>query len=259
MDSPPEGLEGVSAHLAEVAHTLEVLRGRLHADTPAAVVEAVVRETVDKVDDTRWASITVLRHGRFTSLAATGETARRTDALQYEVEAGPCVDAVLDGSVHICQDLAHDPRWPAFGTRAAGELGVRGVLSYRLNLVGEPEVVAALNCYSAVPHAFSEEALWAGTMLATHCSLAVSVALSQQRSEHLERAVRSNREIGTAVGVLMAQHKVTREQAFDLLRLASQDTNRKLAEIATEVVDTGVLPLPRRPGGRPRSGPASSA
>lgn len=250
MDSPPAGLEGAGGHLAEVAHTLEVLRGRLHADTPAAVVEAVVRETVDKVDDTRWASITVLRSGRFNSLAATAETARRADAIQHEAASGPCVDAALDGSVHICQDLASDPRWPVFGSRAVDELGVRSVLSYRLNLVGEPQVLAALNCYSGTPHSFDEEALWAGTMLATHCSLAVSVALSRDRAEHLERAVRSNREIGTAVGVLMAQHKVTREQAFDLLRLASQDANRKLAEIATEVVDTGVLPLPRRPGRR---------
>lgn len=122
-------------------------------------------------------------------------------------------------------------------------------------------MVAALNCYTDTPHALGVEALWMGTMLATHSSLAVSVALSQDRAENLEKAVRSNREIGTAVGVLMAQHRVTREQAFDLLRLASQDTNRKLAEVATEVADTGALPLSRRPPGpgRPDRGPASPA
>ena len=42
----------------------------------------------------------------------------------------------------------------------------------------------------------------------------------------------------------MNQHKITRDQAFDLLRIASQHGHRKLAEIATEVADTGVLELP---------------
>ena len=48
-----------------------------------------------------------------------------------------------------------------------------------------------------------------------------------------------------AIGVLMSVHKVTRQQAFDLLRIASQQTHRKLVDIATEVGDTGSLSLPR--------------
>lgn len=47
----------------------------------------------------------------------------------------------------------------------------------------------------------------------------------------------------------MTQHKISREQAFDLLRLASQHTHRKLAEIAYDVADTGALPLPVEPSG----------
>ncbi len=47
-----------------------------------------------------------------------------------------------------------------------------------------------------------------------------------------------------AMGVVMATYKVTRDQAFDLLRVASQNSNRKLADIATEVIDTGALSLP---------------
>jgi hypothetical protein len=51
------------------------------------------------------------------------------------------------------------------------------------------------------------------------------------------------------MGVLMAMWKVSPDEAFGLLRLASQDTNRKLADIAEEVIETGVLPLPHRPHG----------
>jgi AmiR/NasT family two-component response regulator len=54
----------------------------------------------------------------------------------------------------------------------------------------------------------------------------------------------TNREIGIAMGVLMNAHKITRQQAFDLLRIVSQHTHRKLYEIARDVADTGALDLP---------------
>ena len=79
-------------------------------------------------------------------------------------------------------------------------------------------------------------------LLATHGALAVGKAAAQAKVRNLNRALQTSREIGMAMGIIMALHKVTREQAFDLLRVASQQLHRKLAEIATEVVDTGALP-----------------
>jgi hypothetical protein len=161
--------------------------------------------------------------------------------------SGPCVDTVLEDSVHCSGDLAHDARWPVYGARVAEELGVRSVLAYRLTLVPDPDLIAGLNLYSDVTGVFDEQTQWAGTLLATHAAWAVSMELTQERAANLEAALRSNREIGTAIGVLMAQHKLTREQAHELLRVASQDSNRKMAELATEVVETGELRMPRRP------------
>ena len=63
-----------------------------------------------------------------------------------------------------------------------------------------------------------------------------------------------------AMGVLMATHKVTDDDAFTLLRIASQNTNRKLLDIADGVIETGALELPppatsrTRPGLRPAPG-----
>ena len=76
----------------------------------------------------------------------------------------------------------------------------------------------------------------------------LSETIARDRAENLRHALESNREIGVAVGVLMHQHRITREQAFDLLRVASQDTNRKLADVAADVADTGVLTIRRRAG-----------
>lgn len=71
--------------------------------------------------------------------------------------------------------------------------------------------------------------------------LALAVEQAACRATNLETALASNREIGQAIGVLMATHKLTSEQAFGLLRVASQNSNRKLRDIAEDVVQTGVL------------------
>jgi hypothetical protein len=235
------------AGLAEIADAVMGLGEQLRDAASDTLVEAVLEYAVQTLPGVRWASITTLRQGKFRTLATTGETACSADALQYELGGGPCVDTVLEDSVHCSPDLTHDPRWPVYGARVAAELGVRSALAYRLTLVPDPELIAGLNLYSDVTGAFDAHTQWAGTLLATHAAWAVSLEMTRQRAENLEAALRSNREIGTAIGVLMAQHKLTRDQAHELLRVASQDSNRKMAELATEVVETGELSMPRRP------------
>lgn len=64
---------------------------------------------------------------------------------------------------------------------------------------------------------------------------------AETRIANLERALQSNRRIGMALGVLMARHQLTEQQAFDVLRLQSSRRNVKLAELAEQVVYTGGL------------------
>lgn len=72
-----------------------------------------------------------------------------------------------------------------------------------------------------------------------------------QGFETLERALDSNRDIGVAMGIPMTRHPVTQEQAFDLLRLASQHGHRKLVEVAQDVITAGDLAVPHAAAGRP--------
>ncbi|MGX7678090.1 ANTAR domain-containing protein [Jatrophihabitans sp. DSM 45814] len=67
---------------------------------------------------------------------------------------------------------------------------------------------------------------------------------AEARIDNLDRALTSNREIGIAVGILMAAHRFTAEQAFDLLRRVSQHTHRKVREVALDVAEAGSLELP---------------
>ena len=58
----------------------------------------------------------------------------------------------------------------------------------------------------------------------------------------LRQALQSNRTIGTAVGIVMSRYELDRERAFQVLVRTSQQSNRKLHDIATDVVRAGSLP-----------------
>jgi len=217
------------------------------------LLDAVVRRAAGLVGASEWASITTLRGQVLRTLVASHPNAERADVLQYELRSGPCVDAAVDDAVYVTNEIRRDERWPEYGRRVQEELGVHSVLAFRLQLLGDDTTAAALNIYSTSPYAFGDEALRDGTLLATQCALLVSAHLANDRAENLLHALDSNREIGVAMGVLMHRHQVNREQAFAMLRMASQDANRKLHDIATHVADTGELPFRRlrRSGGAP--------
>ncbi len=68
--------------------------------------------------------------------------------------------------------------------------------------------------------------------------------LQRQRVEQLEQALRTSRTIGAAIGIIMASRSASQDEAFALLRSASQRSNRKLRDLADEVVQAGSLPSP---------------
>jgi AmiR/NasT family two-component response regulator len=119
---------------------------------------------------------------------------------------------------------------------------MHSILSIRLTLDNDAHM-AGLNLYSRRSHAFDEDAENVAQLLATHAGAVVSRQLARDKVTNLEVALASNREIGVAMGVLMTTYKITRDEAFDLLRIASQNGHRKLREIAIEVGDTGTLAI----------------
>jgi AmiR/NasT family two-component response regulator len=81
--------------------------------------------------------------------------------------------------------------------------------------------------------------------LRVHGELAMQRGLrlerAQQTAEHLEMALHTNRSIGIAMGILMARHGVTSEEAFLMLRRRSTTTNTKLRQVAEGVLAAGDL------------------
>jgi GAF domain-containing protein len=117
-------------------------------------------------------------------------------------------------------------------------------MSHRLFLE-EDDILGALNLYSSKPAAFAEQSLSVLDHLATHSAIALAKAGARDEAAQLRCALESNRRIGVAIGIIMATYKTTETQGFDLLRIASQHSHRKLRDIADDVITTGELDLPR--------------
>lgn len=81
-----------------------------------------------------------------------------------------------------------------------------------------------------------------GTQRSRVQELADELASARAKAANLEVALHTARQIGIAIGILMARHGLTEDQAFDALRTASQRSQVKLRDIAARVVLTGMLP-----------------
>jgi hypothetical protein len=128
-----------------------------------------------------------------------------------------------------------DRRWPRFAASAA-ELGALSSLSFQLFVEGGN--LGALNLYARMPRAFGEESEDVGLVFAAHAA----VALSGARSEHHLLAALGRRDlIGQAKGILMERYRLTANEAFNVLTNVSQQTNRKLFDIAAELAETGTM------------------
>lgn len=79
------------------------------------------------------------------------------------------------------------------------------------------------------------------TVFCAHAAIALDRAALLTQVENLQLAVGSNRDIGAAVGVLMTRQQLTYSEGLTRLKVASQNANRKLRDVAAEVLHTGQL------------------
>lgn len=181
------------------------------------------------------ASLMLLRNGRADTVAATDEVAQQVDELERKHQDGPCIDALSVEVPQVDPDLTDGSQWPELAREIVATTPVRGAAGFRI-VIGD-EKVGALNLFSDHPGVLTDESAHQGIILASFASVAIAAAQSREKAESLTRGLHSNREIGKAVGLMMAFHKISDEAAFDILRKASQDMNLKLTEVARQIVD----------------------
>jgi GAF domain-containing protein len=134
-------------------------------------------------------------------------------------------------------DTASDTRWPEFAAAALSR-GIRATLSVPLAARGES--IGALNLYAENAGVFTGAHEKAVAVFAGQASIALANAQvywdARELSENLSEAIKTREVISQAVGILMVTGGRTPDDAFQILANASQRENRKVRDIAAEVV-----------------------
>jgi GAF domain-containing protein len=187
-------------------------------------------------------SVSLVNKDKATTVVSTGAVATALDERQYDDGTGPCVDAAQAGVVALIPDMRKESRWPSF-TAAAVDHGMLSSLSTPIPL--QQYANAALNMYGAQPQAFDDEAVALAESFASYAGVALAnmhlYESTRTLAEQLQTAMESRAVIEQAKGVLMGQRRCTAEEAFDILVKLSQQSNRKLREVAQALVDSARL------------------
>ena len=183
-------------------------------------------------------SVTLLRDGAPRTAAATSERAMEIDQWEYDHDSGPCIDALRDGLEHYVADRGDATGYAGFAD-VVERTGTGSILG--VPLVAGGMVVGALNAYADGERGFDDEP---GRELIRYVALQAATTVHNVRiydatrtlARQMEEAMASRATIEQAKGVLAAQTGCTPEDAFGLLRAASQRENVKLRDVAERIV-----------------------
>ena len=202
-----------------------------------ASLTRIIEVVVDEIPGAEYAGVTIVDDKSMVTYAPSDELVRRVDLAQYDAKEGPCLTAAEPGAptTVVVQDLQIDDRWPEFARRAVA-LGIRSMKCF--HLFTEQHAVGALNLYARQPRAFEGPADPVGDLIAAH---AAATMATHRMVANLQQAINTRDVIGQAKGILMERHRINADQAFQLLIALSQQSHRKLREVAEELTLAGAV------------------
>jgi len=238
-DGPEAGQDAAAELSGTISKTVEAL---FSEGSIADTLHQLVALAVATVEGCDYAGIFVAERGEVSTPYSTDPLVVELDAIQRTSGEGPCLAAMAQDGVFYAEDLGDDPRWPIFGPSAVAA-GVRSLLAVPLPVNGDP---GALNLYARYPQAFGVIDRGRASLLAAMAGMAFQSARThedeERRAANLQAALITREMIGQAQGILMERERITPDQAFDILRRASQHLNVKLRDVAQSLVDTGERP-----------------
>jgi transcriptional regulator with GAF, ATPase, and Fis domain len=213
-------------------------RSALENESFNSTLQSVVDLACAGVRGCSMAGITLLdRSGPLTAVA-TSLTAAAVDAIQYRVNAGPCLDSYRRQVINRIDSTDTDERWPEFALNAAAA-GVHSTLSFPLVVNGDG--IGALNLYAADQSAFDERDERAGAVFATHAAVTLANARAFWRTDDLRRSLETALEtrgiVDQAKGIVMARDRCNANDAFDSIRREAQRGNFTVQHLAQQIVD----------------------
>jgi ANTAR domain-containing protein/GAF domain-containing protein len=177
--------------------------------------------------------------GELHVFASSSEQTRLLELLQVEADVGPCLEAYRTGRPVLVADLEGDAaRWPAFAERAT-EYGFNAVTALPLRL--RVERVGALNLFRRGAGRMETADIGVAQALADVATIGILhqrvLSHSELVNQQLQTALNTRLIIEQAKGVLAERGTIDMDRAFNLLRGHARNTNRRLADLARDVVN----------------------
>ncbi|MBM0203133.1 ANTAR domain-containing protein [Micromonospora sp. STR1s_5] len=220
---------------------VELGRVRLDESNLDDMLRRIAELAKEGIDGAKEVSVTLVRGQANWTVAFTADLARELDEWQYSHQRGPCLDASASGDTISVPDTAAEQRWPAWAARARAA-GVGSSLSIGLPI--QRSVVGGLNVYGASADAFDPSSIATARGFAAYAAVALANAHLYENAATLaaqmQEAMRNRAVIEQAKGIIMGARRSSPEEAFALLSKISQDTNRKVHDVAAALVDQAV-------------------
>ena len=194
--------------------------------------------------------VTLRRDHEIATVVSSDAFAMQLDEIQYGHGQGPCLQALQTGERVVVTDLTTEQRWSDYRIRAL-VAGHRSSVSLPLTINGA--TVGAVNLYSRVVNCIDEAGIERAEAFTLQAATALTLVLRHAEQTALEdqlrEALSTRTVIDQALGMVMAQRQIGSTEAFAILREASQNGNRKLGDMATELIETmsGQPAQPARP------------
>jgi GAF domain-containing protein len=210
---------------------------------PVARLQRGVELVTQLIADCDHAGVTAASRSKLSTVAASDGVVREGDAWQYELDQGPCLDAIRHEQLVISSDLTQERRWTVWAPRVVIRLKVHAMMS--VQLYTHSTSFGALNLYSDRSMAWDHRQIAVAEALAGQLAVAIADAVE---IENRGRAIASRTLIGQAQGILMERYGLSSDRAFAYLRRQSQESNRKLVAIAQDLVQNRTVPeMPELP------------
>jgi len=197
-------------------------------------VAHLAKRTIPGADEV---SVTLISAENARTPASTGQLALDLDEWQYSKGHGPCLEASATHATLSLPDMATEDRWPDWASLAM-ESGAQSSLSIGLPI--HEQITGALNVYAAKPGAFDADSIILGQTFAGYAAVALANAhlydTQANLAQQMQAAMQSRAVIEQAKGIIMGSRRCTADEAFAVLTRLSQDTNRKLRDVAAALV-----------------------
>lgn len=177
--------------------------------------------------------------GALRVMASSSERAEALELLQSQNGEGPCFECYLRAAPVHSEDLQADRgRWPTFAPAAVG----RGFISVQaLPMRVRGQTVGAMNLFRGKVGRLAEPDLPLGQAMADIAAIALlqerTVRESRDVTSQLQGALNSRVVIEQAKGMLAERAGISVDSAFARLRGHARDQNRRLGDVAGELID----------------------